>query len=277
MSPLPSVRPVPAVLAGGFRVSRARRTVLSVVLAAGLALTATACAEEKKPDPDKGTNGVGKLPAEEIENRARAAAEASDAVRLSGTLVGKGGTFKLNMRLKEDGGTGSVTSTENTFELLRVGDELFLKADAGFWTHEDGKGAPGGTAAPSPSRADAEAAGKLGDKYVKVPQGDPAYKEFRGFTEMDVLLDGLLGMGGELSKGERTRVGGVQTIKVQAADGAGGVLDVSLEGEPYPLRFARAGGKGVLTLAEWDADFELKPPDTSQIVDYGRQLPKSSD
>ncbi|GGZ42542.1 lipoprotein [Streptomyces inusitatus] len=290
---LPSVSPVSSDSRG----SRTRRAVLALALCAGLVLSATACAAEEKPDPDKGTNGIGKLTAEEIENKARAAAEAATAVRLSGTLVSKGGTFKLNMRLKEDGGTGSVTSKENTFELLRVADDLYLKADAGFWTHEDGAGsgdagggtggaggeggkdgkaAPGGTGAPL-SEADAEAAGKLGDKYVKVPQGDPAYKEFRGFTEMDVLLDGLLGMQGELSKGERTKVGGIQTIKVQAADGVGGVLDVSLEGEPYPLQFARAGGKGVLTLGEWDAEFELAAPAKGETVDYGGQLPKSSD
>ncbi|MFF8956706.1 hypothetical protein [Streptomyces sp. NPDC014894] len=257
-------------------VSRARRAVSSLALCAGLVLSATACAEEEKPDPDKGTNGVGKLSAEEIEDKARAAAEAADAVRLSGTLVSEGGTFRLNMRLKEDGGSGSVTSKDNTFELLRIADDLYLKADAGFWKHEDGKaaGAGGGT---TPSKADAEAAGKLGDKYVKVPQGDPAYREFRGFTEMDSLLNGLLGMQGKLSKGERTKVGGVQTIKVQAEQGAGGVLDVALEGEPYPLRFARAGGKGVLTLGEWDAGFELAAPAKGETVDYGGQLPKSSD
>ncbi|MCM2389069.1 hypothetical protein [Streptomyces albipurpureus] len=250
-------------------VSRVRKSVLCVVLCAGLAVSLTAC--EEKKDPDKGTNGVGKLSAMEIESKARATADAASAVRLSGTLVSKGGTYKLNMRLKQDGGTGSVTTAENAFELLRVGDDLYLKADAGFWTHDDG------TSGEGSSNTDAEAALKLRDKYVKVPQGDPAYDRFRGFTDMDVLLDGLLGMQGKLSKGDRTKVGGVQAIKVQAEEGAGGVLDVALEGQPYPLQFARAGGKGILTLGEWDVDFTLVPPTKEETVDYGKQLPKSSD
>ncbi|MEO3975919.1 hypothetical protein [Streptomyces sp. CAU 1734] len=259
------VTPLPSV-------SRVRGALLPLLLCAGLAVSATACAEEK-PDPDKGTNGVGKLSAKAIEARARATADAATAVRLSGTLVSKGGTFKLNMRLKEDGGSGSVASKENTFELLRVGDDLYLKADAGFWTQKEG----GPDGAPStPTKEDVEAAGKLGDKYVKVPEGDPAYNDFRGFTEMDVLLEGLLGMQGKLSKGDRTEVGGLRTIKVQAEDGVGGVLDVSLEGKPYPLQFARAGGKGVLALREWDLDFELAAPSAGEIVDYGGKLPKSS-
>ncbi len=61
-----------------------------------------------------------------------------------------------------------------------------------------------------------------------------------------------------------------------AADGAGGVLDVALDGAPYPVQFARAGGKGVLTLAEWDVDFALEPPAKGETVDYGGQLPKTS-
>ncbi|WP_231631127.1 hypothetical protein, partial [Streptomyces clavuligerus] len=169
------VTPLPSV-------PRVRRAVLSAVLCAGLALSATACTEEKKPDPDKGTNGVGKLTPREIETKARVAADAAKAVRVSGTLVSKGGTFRLNMQLKEGGGAGSVTSRENTFELLRVDDQLYVKADASFWVHEDGDKPRDRSGRPG-TAADQAAAGKLGGKYVKVPQGDPAYQEFRGFTE----------------------------------------------------------------------------------------------
>jgi hypothetical protein len=248
--------------------SRARRAAFPVALCAGLTVALTACGSGE--DPDKGTNGVGRLSATEIETKARAAVDAAVSVRLSGTLVSKGGTYKLNMRLKHDGGTGSVTSKDNAFELLRVGKALYLKADAGFWSHADGEDEE------KPSETDTEAAEKLEDKYVKVPEGDPAYNQFRGFTDMDVLLDSLLGMQGELSKGDRTQVGGVRTIKVTGGKGEGGVLDVSLEGKPYPLQFRRAGGAGVLTLGDWDKDFQLTAPSKDETVDYGRQLPKTS-
>lgn len=253
MTPLPLAR-------------RARRAALPVALCAGLTVALTACGSE---DPDAGTNGMGKLSAGEIETKARAAAGAASSVRLSGTLVSKGGTYKLNMRLKQDGGTGSVASKDDRFELLRLGDALYLKADAGFWTHVDG------TSDEKPGKTDAEAAGKLDDKYVKVPKGDPAYDRFRGFTDMDVLLDTLLGMQGKLSKGDRTQVGGVRTIKVTG--GEGGILDVALVGKPYPLQFARAGGAGVLTLGDWDKNFTLAAPPKDETVEFGGQLPKTSD
>ncbi|HBF80728.1 MULTISPECIES: hypothetical protein [Streptomyces] len=238
-----------------------RRTALAVVLCAGMTAALTACAAE---DPDKGTNGLGKLTAEQIEKKTRAAADAADAVRLTGKLVGKGGTYTLNMQLSADGGTGSVTSKKNTFALLRVGDELFLKADAGFWA--DDKGDDGST----------EAAGKLQGKYVKVPEDDPTYQQLRGFTEKKTLLDGMLTLHGKVNKGDRGTIGGIRTVQIMGGKGEGGTLDVSLEGTPYPLRVARGGGGGSVKLADWGEDFALEAPAEGDTVDYGGQLPKSS-
>ncbi|WP_053755635.1 hypothetical protein [Streptomyces sp. MMG1533] len=230
-----------------------------VVTGAGL----TGCSE----DPDAGTNGVGKLPADQIQSRTRTAAKSATAVRLAGNVVASGRTYKLDMRLKSDGGSGSVTSEGAAFQLLRIGEQLFLKADAGFWTDADGKG--------DGSDADAAAADKLDGKYVKVPQGDPSYKKFSGFTDMDVLLDGLLTLHGTLDKDGHHEQAGVRTIRITGDDGSGGTLDVSLEGKPYPLRLVRAGGAGTLTFSAWGKTFALTEPDKDETVDYGKKLPTS--
>ncbi|WP_393060327.1 hypothetical protein [Streptomyces sp. LN549] len=249
--------------------ARRRTATLALVLCAGLTAALTACAGE---DPDKGTNGIGKLTGPEIEKKAQTAADSADAVRLAGTLVSKGGTYKIDMQLKDKGGAGSVTSKNSTFELLRIGDELYLKAGAGFWNHDDEKK----TDAGKTSDAGGAAADKLDDKYVKVPEDDPTYKQLRGFTDKKVLLDGLLTLHGEVGKGDRDKVGGVRTIRILGGKGEGGALDVSLEGTPYPLSFARGGGGGVITLADWGKDFALAAPAEDETVDYGQQLPKSS-
>ncbi|MFF8597367.1 hypothetical protein ACF065_00350 [Streptomyces sp. NPDC015232] len=256
--------------------SRVRGAALPLALSVGLMTALGACAA----DPDEGTNGVGRLDATAIEQKARTAADGAKAVRLSGTLVSKGGTYKLNMRLKQNGATGSVTTKNSTFELLRVGDALYLKADAGFWEHEDDAegGADGASSVPSGSGGDAgsEAADTLEDKYVKVPEDDPSYKQLRGFTDMNLLLDGLIGLHGELVKGDHDKIGGMRTINVRGGeDAVGGSLDVSLEGTPFPLRFARGGGAGVVILSEWDKDFPLAEPEKGQTLDYGKQLPRT--
>jgi hypothetical protein len=244
---------------------RTRRALLASAVCA-LAVTGsvlTGCAGE---DPDAGTNGVGKLPAEKIQARTRTAADAADAVRLAGNVTAGGRTYKLDMRLKGDGAAGSVTAEGATFQLLRVGEALFLKADADFWNSAAGKSAGGDPAA---------AGGKLDGKYVKVPQGDPSYQKFSGFTDKDVLLDGLLTLHGTLSTDGHHELSGVRTIRITGDDGSGGTLDVSLKGEPYPLRLARAGGAGTLAFSAWGKDFALAEPDKDETVDYGKQLPTS--
>ncbi|MGC9381081.1 hypothetical protein [Streptomyces sp. MH13] len=217
----------------------------------------TGCSSE---DPDAGTNGVGKLPADKIHAKTRTAAESARAVRLHGTVAAGGDTYTLDMRLKPDGGTGSVAADGTTFGLLRVGEQLFLKADAGFWSHDGG---------------DTTAAEKLAGKYVKVPQSDPVYKKFSGFADKNVLLGGLLTLHGTVETDGRHEQAGVRTVRITGDEGSGGSLDVSLEGTPYPLRLVRAGSAGTISFSDWNKDFALTEPAKDDTLDYGKQLPTS--
>lgn len=207
-------------------------------------------------DPDAGTNGVGKLPAKTIEQKAGAAAQAAKTVRLTGTVVSGGQTYRLDMRLRENGGVGEVTTKGDTFQLLRVGDDLYLKAGADFYGTD--------------SKDSQAAAAKLSGKFVKVPPGDPAYRQFSGFTDKKVLLGDLFVLDGALQVGDHRKVGDTRTIEVTGSKG--GSLDVSLKGTPYPLRYQRAGDAGTLTLSDWGADFTLTAPAKSQVVDYGKSV-----
>ncbi|MBT2386199.1 hypothetical protein [Streptomyces sp. ISL-11] len=250
---------------------RTRNAALVGALCVGLSVALTACGGGGE-DPDAGTNGVGKLDPVKIQDQARSAARTAPAVHLSGSVVSQGRTYKIDMRLKRDGGTGQVSSDATTFSLLRVGDELYLKAPAAFWSHGDGAGAkPSSSTVPKGDSA--AAAGKLEKKYVKVPSGDPSYQKLKGFTDKDVLLDGLIGLHGKLARGEHGTVGGTRTIRVSGAGGSGGTLDVSLTGTPYPLRVQRAGGAGQLELADWGKDFALAVPAKGETVDYGKAIP----
>jgi hypothetical protein len=209
-------------------------------------------------DPDAGTNGVGKLPATTIEQQAKAAADAAPTVRLSGTVVSNGQTYRLDMRLRTNGGIGEVTTKGDTFQLLRVDDALYLKANADFY-------GDGGSDANSKA-----AAAKLNGKYVKVPTGDPAYKQFSGFTDKKVLLAGLFVLDGPPEVGDHRTVDDTRTIAVNGSNG--GSLDVSLKGTPYPLRYQRAGNTGTLTLSDWSQDFTLTAPSKDAVVDYGKTV-----
>ncbi|HET6635178.1 MAG TPA: hypothetical protein VFH77_09125 [Streptomyces sp.] len=246
------------------RRARRRRTAAPAwVLGAVLPLLLAGCG-----GADEGTNGVSELSAGTIEKKARAAAEAADSVRLSGTVVSKGQAYRLEMRLKRSGGIGEVsTRGGNTFQLLRVKDELYLKANSEFWIQQEQ-----GADADSPSKADRAAAKKLEGMYVKVPKGDSAYDQLSSFTRMRVLLDGLLTMKGERERGETTKVDGVPAVEVRADGGRGGTMYVALNGKPYPLRMERGGGAGTVRLDDWNTKFAMRAPKDEQVVDYGKKI-----
>jgi hypothetical protein len=245
---------------------RTPNTALAAAMCAGLAAVLAGCGG----DPDAGTNGVGKLPAATIESKARSAAGSAASVHLTGELVSKGRTYQLDVRLKSNGGSGQVSTKGSTFELLRVGKDLYLKAAADFWAQDEGN--DGGK-----NDADSSAAAReLDDKYVKVPVGDPSYERLSGMTDKSVLLDGILALHGTVSTGDRARVGGVRTISVRGDSGRGGRLDVSLQGTPYPLRMQRAGGAGVIRFEDWNQPFTLAAPAKDHVVDYGAQIPSGT-
>ncbi|SFB90987.1 hypothetical protein [Streptomyces aidingensis] len=237
------------------------RSVITGAICAGLAAMSAACGS---PDPDEGTNGLAGQPPATIEERALDAAQEAVTVRLSGSVVADGRSFRLDMRLGPDGGVGEVSTEGMTFELLRVGEQLFIKADEAFWEYRQGEG--------EETDPEIDPAERLEGKYVKVAPEDPAYQQLSGFTDKNALLAGLLVMEGERETGERGEIGGRKTIQVLADGGAGGVLEVSLTGEPYPLRLARGGDAGEVQMGDWGEEFTLRAPKEEQIVDYGDKV-----
>lgn len=227
----------------------------AVALGLTLCFGAVGCGADEPPVE---TNGVEELPPEELEERARTAAAEAATVRLSGTVVAEGSSYRLDMRIGPDGGVGEVSTEGATFELLRVGDEMYMKADAAFWETEG-----------IPEELESDPTQKLDGKYVLVAPDDPAYGELSGFTEKNALLEALLVLDGERSTGDESEVDGVRTIQLNAADGAGGTMHVSLEGTPYPLRLHRGGDAGDLQLTDWDQEFSLHAPADEDVVDYG--------
>jgi hypothetical protein len=241
-----------------------RRTALAGLVCAGLTAALGGCAG----DPDEGTNGVGKLSAAKIESLALKAAGNAGSVRLKAEFVSRGATYRLDMQLSEEGGRGEVTCKSSTFKLLRIGENLYMQADAALLAREDEKGGD--------SELGVQAVQKLHGKYVKVPSSDSTYKQMHDFTSKDVLLDWTLQLHGRVVKGDRGTINGVRVVEITGGEGNGGTLSVSLEGTPYPLRLKRAGNAGTVELTEWGRSFALEKPGRNEMVDLSAQLPDKS-
>lgn len=260
--PAPRTARRPAIL----RAVPARAAVL-LLASALLAALLTGCGGDAGGAAAQPTNGVGELKPETIERRARLAAEQASTVRLSGNVITDGRTYRLDMRLGQDGGVGEVSTDGMTFELLRVGGDLYIKAGGDFW--ESQRDAMDEDVA---AELDSDPTEKLEGKYVKVAAQDPVYEQLSGFTDKSLLLEALLSLEGTRERGEPGEIAGVPTVRVQAAGGTGGAMEVSLDGTPYPLRMERGGEAGQVTLDDWNQKFSLHPPKEDQIVDYGDKI-----
>jgi len=230
---------------------RLPQTKSTIALLAACVLTGTACT--------KAQTGLGSEPADEIALKSQAAAAAATSVHVQGVWRIQSAEFRIDLRLKRDGGAGTVITSDSTIELLRVGDELFVRGDERLYQGRDGRGG-----------ADVEQSAKLlRDKFVKVPPEDPSFARLAGFTRMQDMITDLIRLDGKLRKDGREKVRDVDTLKIAADRGRGGEIRVALDGPPFPMKYIPAPNSGSLELFEYDKDFTLTLPAKEEFVDYG--------
>lgn len=234
-----------------------RRLRAPVVLVLLLWTLVSACTSEEQPE------GFDSEPTATILEQARAAAKSATSVHIEGTWISQRVEYQIDMRIKNDGAVGQITTADTKIELLRVAEDLFVRGDASLYQPRDGRQDPD-------AAASAEA---LRDKYVKVPPDDPAYARFGGFTRLHPLLDDMFQLSGEIRKDGRKDVRGGDTILLSADAGAGGEMYVSLGAKPFPMRYSPGTNSGRLDLYEYDQDFAVAMPAADQLVDYGSLNP----
>ena len=198
------------------------------------------------------------LPPEQILAKAKTAIESADSVRLKGGGSSGSDTFEVDMRYgADDKAYGTVSSSGQTIELRRIGQTVYLKADAAFWQ------ATGG----------GEAAKLLGGKFLKAPLTDARVKQLADFTDKDAFVGQVLDPDGALTKGDIKQIDGKSAIGLvnkTTATNEGGTLYVATEGEPYPLQLVPdAGSKdnGSLSFTEYGQTVEVKVPSAAETVD----------
>jgi hypothetical protein len=202
------------------------------------------------------SNGVADLPAKEILARAQQALGRASSVHIKGGGSSEGQQFAIDMRYGAEGAVGSMTTNGQTIELLRVGQTVYLKGTEAFWR------SIGGNAV----------AELLKGRYLKVPATTPDFAELSSFTDLKKNAQELLKPDGEVSKGGRRTVHGVQAIGlVDSKDG--GTLYIALQGEPYPLQ-AVPGAKAKNDSGSLDFDYgapvKVTAPAADQVVDVSK-------
>lgn len=226
--------------------------------AALLAAAIVAAAALVGCESDGDDNGVAELSAGEILQRAEDAARAASSVRVVGDIADEGTEVSLDMTYQgSEGAKGTLTAEGLTFELLRIADDYYLKADAQTWS--------GLTNEP--------AAGELlADRYVLFPPDDEKLADMASFLDWEDFIDSILEPDGTITKGEtREDVNGTPAVGLTSEGSEGdGILWVATEGEPYPLRIEPSegsSGEGAIDFLDWGKEFEITAPPADDVVD----------
>ncbi len=162
-----------------------------------------------------------------ILDEARASLRAAGSVRLTGQLLDSEAPVALDVRLTTGGAAGTLIREGTAVELLRLGDQLWLRGDA-FWLDIAGPAA----------------AEQAGGRWIKVSPDDlrASTGELDMLAGLDALTDELLRPSSPVSLNGTGRVREVPTLVLGLADG--GLLDVSAGDVPLPLRLRTSGPGG---------------------------------
>jgi hypothetical protein len=228
------------------------RTALAVVgMASAMLLTAcggassTAAGAPAKSSAASTGNGMDKLTATEIVAQMQAAAGAATSVH----VAGKSGTTSIDLKLGGSAADGLVGLGGGQVEIVRIGEQLYLKANKAFWT----------------TSTSARVAAVVAGKYVKIA-GTQA-SQYALFTKMSEFFGQALKPSGPVTKGAVSTIDGQRAIALtDSSDGS--VLYVALDGPPLPIKTTNTGtDAGEVDFSGWNQTVTVAAPPASQILD----------
>lgn len=229
---------------------RPRLVLVPITMAAALLVGCTSPGPAPMPTTTTPSdNGVAALAPEEILTRAQSALATATSYRMKGEISNEGQTTKIDL---QNGGTnvkGSIDLNGQALELLRIDQDLYMKAADAFWKQfipADQQGV----------------LTLLSGKYVKV---DATNESFSAFTEAFDASE-ILKAEGSVTKSTPTTIHGTPAIGLVSSD-RDATLYIAMTGEPYPLRIEGKPSQGSVDFTDFGKSIEFTPPAASEVVD----------
>jgi hypothetical protein len=219
--------------------------VLIAVLVAG-------CGSSKK---ESASNGEASKSPTQVLADAKAAATKADSVHVAGSIVSEGTPIKLDLSMaRGKGAKGSMSTNGLSFDLVRVGDTVYIKGSDEFYKHFAG----------------AAVAQLLHGKWLKASASTGQLKSLAPLTSIGALFTGISTHHGKLASEGATTYHGQKVAEVRdTSDNS--KLYVAATGKPYPVAIvgAKQGQSGTVTFDDWNSRVSLSAPkdaiDISQL------------
>jgi hypothetical protein len=218
-----------------------RALVLSLVLA-GVLLTG--CGSSGKSAK---SNGEESKPPAKVLADAKAAATNASSAHVSGSIRSEGTPITLDLStVRGKGARGSMSTSGLKFDLVRIGDTLYIRGSDEFLKHFAG----------------GAVAQLLHDKWLKASATHGRLKSLAPLTSLGALFAGVSAQHGKLvNDGKSTYKGDDVVVIRDTSDNS--KLYVASTGKPYPV--AIVGGKksesGTITFGDWNKSVSLSAPD----------------
>lgn len=191
-------------------------------------------------------NGVEKLPADKILDRANKAALSARSTHLIGTSP----QASLDLVVTQDSSDGQRQAGDTSLQTRVVDGSIFIKADADYWTEA----------------FNAKTAKKIGKKWVTGDLKNPKLATFRQTSTMAPLMRQFLRVDGTPEVGE---VGVSQGQPAVPVSSNVGTLWVATTGKPYPLLITSAPEQAEVSevdFTDWNKKVVIKAPPKKQTI-----------
>ncbi|MFI2779630.1 hypothetical protein [Streptomyces sp. ALB3] len=211
------------------------------------------------------------LPAEQIADRSREALLAARSVHLraQGDLGEGRAPMTADLRVDRDGNcVGGVDLGEGkgSVEMVKRGDDVWLKPDADFWENQ----------VPIGGQTFEDI---LAGRYMKGSASDSRLRPVVEACDLDtfreLVSDNAGAAGGDHTKGEVTRVDGVRTVPVTVS-GHGRTVTAYVDtgGEHHPVRITVRGdgADAAVDLTGFDRPVPTATPPADETVDVSAVL-----
>src|SRR4029077_12106720 len=121
------------------------------------------------------------------------------------------------------GGRGKISEGGLTFQLIGIGNVVYIGGSPAFLRHCGG----------------ALAVRLFQGKWLQVRAGSRDFASVSGLTNLHLLLNKLLASHGKLAKGATTTVRGQQVVPISDRT-KGGTIYIATTGRPYPIELRKA-------------------------------------
>jgi hypothetical protein len=217
----------------------------AAALVAGCATQGSGSTPSSTPSPTVADNGVAALAANEILERAKTALGNAKSVHIKGSATEDGEKMEFDFKISGEDVAASITGQGLTVEIIRVGPDAYMKADALFETLLGGQ---------------PQVLNLIKGKYLKIDATDERFKQFTELADPEEILKPE----GTVTKGQPKTINGTPAIGL-VDDKDKSTLYIATVGEPLPLRVEDEAGNGLDFL--YDEAVTIAAPPADKVVD----------